>query len=47
MIYHSHAIEQLITRYDRSLTHPEARALQENATHYKAEKTLTGYRRAA
>jgi hypothetical protein len=44
MIYHSHAIEQFITRYDRTLNHREARTLLENATHYKAEKTLTGDR---
>jgi hypothetical protein len=44
MLYHSHAIEQFITRYDRSLSHPQARALLENTPHYKAEKTLTGDR---
>lgn len=42
MYFHSHALEQFITRYDRSLSHAEAHALLARCTIYKAEKTRTG-----
>ena len=44
MFFHSHAIEQFITRYDRTLTHDQALALLEGAARYKAEPTRTGER---
>lgn len=44
MLFHSHALEQFITRYDRTLTHDQALAMLERAARYKAETTRTGER---
>ena len=44
MLFHSHAIEQFITRYDRTLTYEQAQAMLERATRYKAGTTRTGER---
>jgi hypothetical protein len=44
MYFHSHAIEQFITRYNRHLTYEQAQAMLERAARYKAETTRTGER---
>lgn len=42
MNFDSHALEQFISRVDRTLTHEQAQALLEGSPRYKAERTRTG-----